>query len=909
MNIADFIRERLEKVQGPRSLVEIGLGRNEDVALRDWASRVRPLDLERDPRSFALAFLACATVAARERAGEHELWPHVRAWFPSKEAAPLFTKDRDLPCTGLREAIERTARYHDLRHAFDRNEGEHRWYVTVLLQCGFTRPGLARLPEWLAGRSSWRAVELLLHDPGLASTTFAAVFERLRGVRLGWYEDAPPSPWLEGDLNRLACTAARTSLSLGTSAAGPPPAPGVRLVDVAGGGLGFRVPLTVPASVVERGLPRIDFELGGRRGPHGLLQADGSYFALPADEVRLAEVPDRGTVQLRIVSPEGLALHEEDVVLFAGEEDVDFFSSSGHGQYRRASDPWTDFAPPSATILRVADDLPLRGQFAASLIHAGRSRWQRVAPDEMGTVEVPLGEELAWTFLVDERMRWPGRIEIVGDGRRWSPGTEIGWTVLTAPRARIRSARLGRHPLKVNDAGDGTCRVTLSARPSLPPSFALRLRIEDAGRQFTVAWPAPPPPCRHLFTRHDDGWRVAQVEDLTSLARPVRWFSGEVADGDTPWLFEGGRPVLPLGDREVLLGPRLSGYGAPLCVEGRRFNRDGPHIIVCSALEGVRCLGTLESKTGRTQLRFSPGFPWRDVFDLTVLSDDGIPRRLTADEYTVEHDRIELRGEVLPAAVAVTCRGDVVAATFSGRLHRVIDLVPEVGECVRWLFEAHAPLALPTVRDALVRAACRQPLAAVALSFGESRPTEGTALPAPRRDEFLLGFWRECLEIALPAIDGALGAESGVADLLLDSALNPFAAPGVEIPGNSVAFAVSRLAQADPVVAARVLQAAGRSPDKALVRVLRGARAELRATTTAPSLVDIANLLGVDERFVFLHRQTAVDWALGRTLPGERQENIRRLLYLPEFRQAVAADAIGRLTTEEPDARRRPGHR
>lgn len=907
MSLADLIAERLGELPGPRSLVELGLGSDDVFAFREWARAATQLHLETRAREFGLTFLACATVAARELAGDNGVWPHVREWFLAPTASRLFPGGQ--PSIELRDAIEIAARSHDLRHAFDRGEGEHRWYRTIMLQCGFTRPSLQRLPEWLAGQRPWRAIELLLDDPALGSDSFAAIFARLRGVRLGWYDDVPDTPWLTGDLNRHARESARKRLSLGTGAASQTPAAGVRLEAASGGGLVFQVPLRLPSSVIDRGLPHVDVELGDQRGPRAHRQHDGSYTDMPDFQVRLAEVPASGAIALRLLAPERMLLHEEDLVLFAGDEDIDFFAASGGNQYRRASDPWVDMAPMRTAILRIADDLPLKGRFSAPPVFGAGSRWQRVTRDEMAAAEVPLGDDLVWTFLLDESKRWPGEIEVV-DGRQvWSPGSELTWKLTpTLKSARIRAARLGREKLVVEAGTGGVCSVTLPAKNALPLSFALRLHIEDRGHRFVVSCPAPAPEARHLFTRGDNGWRAVTIDNVASLARPVRWFAGPSKSEDTPWLFEGGRPILPLSDRDIVLGPRLSGYGAPLCVEGRRFNRDVPHVVVCGALSGTRCLGTLDQKPARTEIRLSSAFPWRDVFDLEVLGDDGVPRSLTATEYTVTGDRIALPAGMTAAAVAAICRGETVAAVFSGRLHRAIDAAPHIGECARWLFAKHAPVAHLPMRDALQRAASRQPLAAIVLGFGEVANTQRDAPTPSQGDEFLLGFWRECLESALPAIDRTL-TDSAVSDLLLDAAMNPFAARNVNLPGNAVANALARLADADPVVAVRVLLAATRSSDKALVRVLRGARAELRATMTAPSLVDMAGVLCVDEKFILVHRQAAVDWALRGRHPGDRQENIRRLLYLPEFRRAVAADAMGYLTSEEANARRRPGHR
>ncbi len=907
MHIADLIRDRLEQHPGLRSIVEIGIGPTEVAELREWACTATLLHLEKAPRDFALAFLSCATVAAREKASEHELWPHVRAWFLAPGGARLFVGDR--PCPLLLAAIERTCGFFNLRHVFNRGEGEHRWYITVLLQCGFTRPAMKRLPEWLAGHSHWRSIELLLQDPALASPTFVAAFERLRAVRLGWFDDVPVNPWLEGDLNQLACEAAGKRLSLGTSAAGPSAASGVRLLDLPGAGLAFGVPLAVPDGLIGRGPPHIDFDLGGRRGPRAHRQHDGSYSDLFDEQVRLAAVPETGSLKIRLLGPEELLLHEEDLALFAGEEDLDFYVAAGSNQYRRVTDPWVELAPECAVILRVADDLPLQGTFAMPEIKGCRSRWQRVEPDEMQHVQVPFGDDLTWTFLLDQSKRWPGSVEVHGDGQPWSTGAAMEWTLSLTPRsARIRSARLGRQRLVVKNTSNGACRLMLPAQQFMPLSFGLRLCIEDSGQRFNVSCDAPPPASQHLLTRANDGWHVLEVADLTSLARPVRWFAGDDKSDDTPWLFEGGRPVLPLVEREVILAPRLSGFGGTLSIESRRFNCKDRLATVCSSLGLPRQLHLKSWFGGQSSIVLAPSFAWRDDFVLYVLGEDGAPRSLSTHQYAVTSGNIIVRTEVPIVAAAVSCRGEFISTTVSNQVVRAIDATSDVDACIRWLFVVRAPVATPYVRAALIRAAMRQPLAAIALGAGDVRPIDEAEVPL-HWDEFLKGFWRECVEEILLTIDDALDGAESVAQVLLDPKMNPFASSKVDVPGNAVACAITHLAESDPVLAVRVLQAACRSRDRALSRVLRGARDELRAAAVPPSLEDIAHLLAVDSGFVSQHQRTAVQWALGLALPGQRLKNIRRLLYLSEFRRAVACDAIRQLTTEEPDAGRRPGHR
>jgi hypothetical protein len=890
MNIVDRLRDGLRQVSKPCSIVEVGLGPSEVHAIWEWARFAGPRHLRNDPVSFALAFVAAATAVARECADDHVLWPHVRNRFHGKPAEDLLPAGH--PCTDLKEAIERAARELGLRHGFDRDRTEHRWYLTVLLQCGFTKPALRRLPEWLAGRQPWRAIDLLLNDPELSSDTFCQAFERLRGIRLGWYDNVQVSPWLGGGLDVDAPEAARARPALGTAAGTNSVVSRVRLVESGAGALAFRISLAVPPSIVVRAPPHIDVEIGGCRGPRAILQPDQSYSAVRDVRVDLTDVPSSGTIHVRLLSPEGSPLYEENVELFAGSDDIDLFVTIGNNEYRRATDPWTEPAPNRAAILRVADDLRVEGRFSTQPVRACRSLWQRVEFDQMSAAKVPLGDDLAWTFLLDGRRPWTGRVTVESHDGPWAPGEALVWNVQLAPsRARIRSARVGRQPLELENIRNGLTRLVLRAARCLPVSFTLRLWIEDCGERYTISYAAPPPECRDLFTRSDEGWMPVSLADPANLARPVRWFSQRSPDGDTPWLFEGGRPVMPLGDREVVLAGRLSGLGAPLCVESRRFNSDAPRVTLVESLADRLHLGPFDAVARCATIALRPGFSWREEFILELLGEDGIPRRASANDFFVDAGYLVLDADVALAAVAIVCRGETVAVATSERLCHAIGSAPTTADCVRWLFRHRIPVASAPIRDAIVRAIARQPLDALRLGL------ERDLL----RDEFLKGFWRECIEVNLNRIDAALnGGERAVAYLLLERNMNPFTDP--QVPGNAVACAVGRFAEYDPILAGRVLRAAIRSRDRDLQRVLTDARAEFRGygtPGTPPPMEDIADVLSVDEGFLMNHLRTAIDWALGTAPNPMHVDNIRRLLYIPEFRRSVASDAIGRLLGAE----------
>lgn len=882
MSIVEILRERVEALPKPCSLVECGLGPEEEVALRQWASQAGLRRLRVDPQGFGLGFLAGATLAAREKAGEHQLWPHVHAWFRGSPTVELFSPQHQ-PVTELKDAVESAARRLELRHGFDRSEGEQRWYLTVLLQCGFTRPGLDRLPNWLSGDAPWAAVDMLLHDADLSSEGFCETFERLRTLRLGWCDSIPHSPWLAGDLGAQAREAARSRPSLGTAAA---PASVVssraRLV-FAPSSSAFRLPLHVPPGVDARAMPHLDFEVAGRSGGRALRQPDGTFSSVPDAVVPLSSIPPTGRVAARLLDPAGVPVHEEQLELFAGGEDIDLFVPASGEEHRRALDPWTEPAPRRAAVVRVAADLCIEGRFAAPPVLYGGSRWQRIEPHEMATARVSIADPLAWTFALDGCPTWP--VEVHAAEHPWSPGAALVWTVRGLPaRARVVSACLGRHLLVIERVPDGV-RVVLPAARHLPLSSGLRMTVVDGEKQFTIACVAPPPECRHFLTRTPEGWQKVTVTDRVSLERPVRWFGRADAEGDVPWLFEGRRPVAPLGEREVRLAPRVSALGGRLVVKGRQFNHDGGGVEIVDSLIDSKWMHSLVTCDGYTTIALDARLAWSDALGVTVLGVDGIPRGVDQDELVSDQGQLLLATPVPSAAAAIVYRGEPLAAIDTERLTAAIDAALDGTACLRWLFAHRLPVARRAVREALVRLVRRQPLQAVALGFGADAP------PPLLRDEFLAGLWRECFEEALDVVEAAIsGTHDGRAGIaMLLDACGPIA-PGLD-----------RVAKNDPVLAARVLRAALRSADPGVRRMIAESRADVEALA-APARSDLAELAAALSRdegfggFLDVHRRDAVAWAVdGAVVHYKRIGDARRLFYRPEFRHAVAAEALRRL--------------
>lgn len=137
--------------------------------------------------SLGLTLLWFAALYGRENASEGEIWPHVAQQFPAESRSVLFAQGHPRPA--LKWALERGCKRFGLRHAFGRHGGQA-YYVTVYLQFGFTRRGLANLPQWLSGYGLPTAVRLLLQE----SDAFRQLWSKLQANQA-----APENPfWPEG---------------------------------------------------------------------------------------------------------------------------------------------------------------------------------------------------------------------------------------------------------------------------------------------------------------------------------------------------------------------------------------------------------------------------------------------------------------------------------------------------------------------------------------------------------------------------------------------------------------------------------------------------------------------------------------------------------------------------------------
>jgi hypothetical protein len=119
---------------------------------------------------------------ARRHAGESDPWRTLNPDdFDPPVAAELFRKNQ--PSRFLREALAAAVRELNLRHALD--DGARCWSDTVFLQFGFARTEfLQNLPEWIAGRTTTRALRGLL-DEETGSRSFRMLWQALRDFQQG----------------------------------------------------------------------------------------------------------------------------------------------------------------------------------------------------------------------------------------------------------------------------------------------------------------------------------------------------------------------------------------------------------------------------------------------------------------------------------------------------------------------------------------------------------------------------------------------------------------------------------------------------------------------------------------------------------------------------------------------------
>lgn len=131
--------------------------------------------------AMGILLLLFTTETARRKATEGNLWSIFQLdCFHKSTTHVLFTGGQ--PTRTYKDALERGARWLNLRHVFG-IEGLQQWFDSVYLQFGFTFRGFhRRLPEWLVGQGGTQAIQHLLEGP-LRSDSFRTLWDALRNFR------------------------------------------------------------------------------------------------------------------------------------------------------------------------------------------------------------------------------------------------------------------------------------------------------------------------------------------------------------------------------------------------------------------------------------------------------------------------------------------------------------------------------------------------------------------------------------------------------------------------------------------------------------------------------------------------------------------------------------------------------
>lgn len=181
------------------SLAELQLDNDDYTWLCNWAlnlsGRTAKLWLEERPwftlhvgqrectysTALGILLLLFAEENARRRATEGNLWSNFQeGHFHKSTYHILYTAGQ--PTRIHKDALERGARWLNLRHVFG-EEGLQNWFDTVYLQFGFTNRGFhRRLPEWLIGQGRTQAIQHLLDGP-MHSESFRILWHALRDFR------------------------------------------------------------------------------------------------------------------------------------------------------------------------------------------------------------------------------------------------------------------------------------------------------------------------------------------------------------------------------------------------------------------------------------------------------------------------------------------------------------------------------------------------------------------------------------------------------------------------------------------------------------------------------------------------------------------------------------------------------
>lgn len=698
--------QRLGKLPPPRSLCELCLDRQDYDWLRTWAQNL-PLDLVQEwadavlPRMINVdgdrfthlevagtLLLMVAAETARREAREGLLWPVVEKLFRPEVKSLLFVQGQ--PSQWHKQALEASAYRLQLRHVFD-IEGVQKYYVTVYLQFGLTREGLAQLPMWLSGYQTSSAVDYLLHSTTLASNSFRNLWKQLQAYRHGQIseekirKEIATSPWVLPEWEDELLQRAKEWRNLSVATSGDHvELPTLPLLDSPR--LYWRPPsdplFECPIGDV-RALDltdeRYDLLIGGNQVGELLRQPDGHYVHQKAIILPVEEIPDV-QFEIRLASERGEVVHTGRVVLLNRDAEIAVYSVDS-GQY---VDPWTQSLDPrKAYVLLTNVDLQVqpRPEYVR-LIANGAARLFYLAPGWPPELKVLLDGNVLWEPIIESKCKAIREPE-------WARQVTLQWTKYSDPTkplvarvvdvpagSRVVAARLGGQKLPVSHEGNRFEIGPFSLDPaSASPVLRFILCLQHGEkkawisrelelRQGGLAWCGP------------DGWewlhgqrRITVQEAKLAVVRwvlPNHWLS----DREHRLALMEGSTFRQWVNKRAGLGETLDGYGGALKLRKGLYN--GTDLLqVSSGVTDPGVVSTVYAREGKLYVLLTQPVHPGPAHKVVRWAPGGLPQiydviRVVDDrQWEVECPEVDLRSNL----IAVAYRGKRLGAWWPSQVH------------------------------------------------------------------------------------------------------------------------------------------------------------------------------------------------------------------------------------------------
>lgn len=623
LQVAQLLASEVARLPRPRSLCELRLDHKDYEWLCSWAHKLSsstarawltgvgvrpdgtaPIRLRGREAIGALLLLLAAEIARRE-AREGYLWSPVQARFSSSTRALLFNGGQPTPIH--KEALEAAARQLGLRHVFG-VEGTQNYYVTIYLQFGFTRRGMARLPYWLAGQAPSEAIQALTDkESWLFSDSFDRLWDALRQYRRNnWTERRTRAilhgnPWILPEWVDELLQRAREKLELDKA-------------KVASGGregqpafldrphLRWSPPDTPRFMCRLTNLAAFDLSakhyslMDGEKILASLLRQSDESYLLP----ECIALPDTcGQHAINLIDDQGAVVSVQSVDLWDVAEDITVYDL---GTGNRIDDPWQQpLSPQRSYALITTYDLEIDPEPVHWRLLGDRTRRLSLLPAGWPTsLRVLLEGEVLWTPHVGKGSRpippepaWAKSIVVIAGKGIYTVhlGSKVQPVIDGLPEdARMTFVRLNGRPCNFVQT---ECTAVLDQFEISPAregsNLELRVGVQRAGEHVQLR--------RQLALRvigaarfTDQGWvalspdKELTVEEASrSTFRLFLPASEATSEPAKPALFEGFSYSRRVSHSTGPFG-RLAGYGAELRVQPNPYNTSDVLLSIARAV-------------------------------------------------------------------------------------------------------------------------------------------------------------------------------------------------------------------------------------------------------------------------------------------------------------------------------------